>query len=64
MGLTAVIGIVAIVSLIAFLVLKELVSANSSGSSLRIGKFVNVGIWPLVIVFGVFITIRIAEVLP
>ena len=63
MGLTAIIGLAAIVSLVAFLVTKELVGANGSGSSVRIAKFVNVGIWPLAIVLSVFVAIRISEVL-
>lgn len=63
MGLATAIGIAATVSLVAFLVTKELAGANRSGSSVRVAKFVNVGIWPLTIVLGVLVGIKIVEIL-
>ena len=63
MGLTAAISIGAVASLVAFLVTKELVGANGSGSLGRMARFLNVGIYPLVIVLGVFIAIKISEVM-
>lgn len=64
MGLTAALGIAATVSLVIFLVTKELASANRSAPSTRIAKFVNTGIWPLIMVFGVIIGITIAGMFP
>ena len=63
MGLTAAISIAAIVSLISLLATRELANANGSGISLRIAKFVSVGIVPLVIAFAVIVALKIAEVL-
>ena len=48
------------VSLIAFLATKELVSGSSSGFSLRIGRFLNVGILPLVMAFAVMVAVALA----
>lgn len=63
MGFTAALGIAAVVSLVVFLVTKELASANRSGPWAQIAKFANVGIWPLTIVFGIIVGIKIVEVL-
>ena len=63
MGLTAAISIVAIVSLIVFLTSKELAAANRSGTFLRIAKFVNVAILPLVMAFAVIVAVKIASIL-
>ena len=62
MGLTAAISIAAIVSLISLLTTRELANANGSGTSLRIAKFVSVGIVPLVIAFAIIVALKIAEV--
>ena len=62
MGLTAAISIAAIVSLISLLATRELANANGSGTSLRIARFVSVGIVPLVIAFAVIVALKIAEV--
>lgn len=63
MGFAAALGIAAVVSLVIFLVTKELASANRSGPWAQIAKFANVGIWPLTIVFGIIVGIKIVEVL-
>ena len=63
MGLTAAISIAAIVSLIALLTTRELANAGGSGTSLRIARFVSVGIVPLVIAFAVIVALKVAEVL-
>ncbi len=62
-GLTTVIGIAAGVSLIAFLISKELANATGSGTSLRIARFFSVGILPLVMAFTVIVAIKIAQAL-
>ncbi len=63
MGLTAAIGIVAVVGLIAFLTTKEVASVSRFRPALRIAKFVNVGIVPLVIAFAVIVAVTILEAL-
>ncbi len=63
MGLTAGMGIVAVVGLILLLTTKELVASSGSGTFLRISRFVNVGILPLVLAFTVIVAVKIAEVL-
>jgi len=64
MGLAAAIGIVAVVSFGVFLATKELAGANHrSGSSARVARFLNVGIWPLAIAFGAFVAMKVAPVL-
>jgi len=63
MGFASALGIAAVVSLVVFLVTKELASANRSGPWAQIAKFANVGIWPLTIVFGIIVGIKIVEVL-
>ena len=63
LGLTAAISIAAVVLLMLFLTTKELAGASSRGFSLRIAKFVSVGILPLVMAFAVIVVIKIVEVL-
>ena len=59
MGIAEALGIAAAVSLIVFLTAKELVGATHSSSSLRIAKFANVGIVPLIIAFAVILATQI-----
>ncbi len=63
MGLTAAVTVAAIASLIAFLTTKEVSGAAHSGSHLRIARFVNIGVVPLIIVFGVIVIAKILEVI-
>ena len=63
MGLTAALGIVAVVGLLIFLTTKELAGTTGSASTLRIAKFANVGILPLTIAFAVIILGKITEML-
>lgn len=63
MGLTAAISIAAIITLIGFLVTKELVAASYSNSQRRIARFLGVGILPLIIVFAVVVAVKVTEVL-
>ena len=63
LGLTGIISIVAVVLLTLFLITKELAGATSSGFSLRIAKFISVGILPLVMAFAVIVFMKIVEVL-
>lgn len=61
-GMVAVLSIAAIITLIAFLATKELVSARADGSSQRIGRFLNVGITPLLMVFAVVVILAVIEI--
>ena len=63
LGFTGVISIAAVVLLILFLTTKELAGASSRGSSLRVAKFISVGILPLVMAFTVIVAMKIVEVL-
>ena len=63
LGLTGVISIAAVVLLMLFLTTRELAGATHRGSSLRIARFVSVGILPLVMAFAVIVAIKIFEVL-
>ena len=63
MGLGAAISAVAIVGFGAFLGAKEVAGANRSVSSVRLARFLNVGIWPLAIAFGVFAAIKVLQVI-
>ena len=63
MGLTAAIGVVAVVALISFLTIRELAGAKGSGTSLRIAKFLSVGIVPLVMAFFVIVAVEIGKIL-
>ena len=63
MGLTAALGVAATVLLVFFLSTKELAAARGSGTSLRISRFISIGIAPLLIIFAVLTVIQIAQVL-
>jgi len=63
MGFATTMGTVAISSLVAFLATKELAAANSSGFSTHTAKFAGVGIWPLAIVLGILVGIKVTEIL-
>ena len=63
LGMAAALGIAATITLIAFLATKELIGIRGDGSSQRIGRFLNVGITPLLMVFAAMIAIAIAELL-
>jgi hypothetical protein len=63
LGLTATISIAAIITLIAFLTTKELAGAGGSSSSMRVGKYLSVGVIPLLMAFAAVVGVKIAEVL-
>jgi len=62
-GMAAALSIVATVTLISFLTARELVSVRATGSSQRIGRFLSVGIAPLLVVFAAVVATAIADVL-
>ena len=63
LGLTGIISTGVTVLLMLFLTTKELAGASNLGFPLRIAKFVNVGIIPLVMVFAVVVVMKIVEVI-
>ena len=63
MGLTAVFSGLAIAALIFFLVTKELASASSSGSAVRIARYSSVAIMPLLVAFAVIMAVKVVAIL-
>jgi len=63
MGLATALSAVATISLIAFLTTRELLSAGATHSSQRAGRFISVGIIPLLLVFAAVVAAAIIEVL-
>lgn len=64
LGLSTVVNIGSIgagLSLIFFLVTKELAGSNASGAFTRVAKFVNIGIVPLLMVFAITIAVKILQ---
>ncbi len=62
-GLATALSIVATISLIAFLTTRELLSVSATHSSQRVGRFMSVGIIPLLLVFAAVVATAIAELL-
>ncbi len=63
LGMAAALSIAAAITLIGLLTTKELVSIRGDSSSQRIGRFLSVGITPLLMVFVALVAITIAGVL-
>jgi H+/Cl- antiporter ClcA len=62
-GIAASLGLMAILTLIAFLVVKELAGADSHPRLQSLGRALNVGIIPLLLVFGAIAAAKVVEVL-
>ncbi len=63
MGLTATLSIAATILLIFFLSTKELVAAKGTGTTLRISRFLSIGIVPLLMTFAVITILQIVQIL-
>jgi len=63
MGLTATLSIAATILLIFFMSTKELAAARGSGTSLRISRFVGIGIIPLLMIFVVVLVLQFIQLL-
>ena len=63
LGLTAALSAAAIFTLITFLGIKELAGASRSVTLRSNARFLNVGIFPITMVFAVIAAVKIAEVL-
>jgi len=61
--MAAVLSIVVTLTLISFLTARELVSVRASGSSQRMGRFLSVGIIPLLLVFAAIVAAAVTELL-
>jgi H+/Cl- antiporter ClcA len=62
-GIAASLGLMAVLTLIAFLVVKELAGADSRPRLRALGRALNVGIIPLLLVFGAIAAAKVVEVL-
>jgi len=62
-GIAASLGLMAILTLIAFLVAKELAGADSRPRLQALGRALNVGIIPLLLIFGAIAAAKVVEVL-
>ncbi len=63
LGMATALSVAAAITLIGLLTTKELVSMRGDGSSQRIGRFLNVGITPLLMVFVAIVAITLVELL-
>jgi len=63
LGISAIVSIAAIITLIAFLATRELAGSGNSNLSARISRYAGVGILPLLIAFAAIVIIKIAELL-
>jgi len=62
-GISALLGIAAVLMLISYLVVKEMLSASSSRRLQLVSRRLNVAIVPLLIVFGTIVGSKVADVL-
>jgi len=62
-GIAASLGLMAVLTLIAFLVAKELAGADARPRLQALGRALNVGIIPLLLVFGAIAAAKVVEVL-
>ena len=62
-ALGAALGVAAVVSLIAFLAMRELATASEGPRLKTFGRYLSVGIVPLAIAFAVIVVMKILDVL-
>ncbi len=62
-GITALLGLAAVLMLTSYLVAKEMLSASSSQRLQMISRRLNIAIVPLILVFAAIIGDKLAEVL-
>ena len=62
-GIAASLGLMAVLTLIAFLVVKELTGADTRPRLRALGRALNVGIIPLLLVFAAIAAAKVVEVL-
>jgi len=64
MGLAAAVATTMVITFGLLLATKEVASAAHSSAGARLAKFMNVSVWPLAIIFGVFVVVKILEAIP
>jgi chromate transport protein ChrA len=62
-GMAATLGGIAVAALVAFLVAKELASADGRPQLQRLSRVLNIAIVPLLVVFGAVVVAKVVEVL-
>ena len=62
-GLGMALGLVAVITLIAFLGVRELAAAGDNGSHRLLARSLDVGIVPLIIAFAMIVAVKIVEIL-
>ena len=63
LGMSTIMSVAALVTLIAFLTARELAGASNYALPLRIAKFISVGITPLIMAFAVIVIVKIIEII-
>ena len=62
-GFGMALGLVAVITLIAFLGVRELAAAGDNGSHRLLARSLDVGIVPLIIAFAMIVAVKIVEIL-
>ena len=62
-GIATGLGLIAVLALVSFLIAKELVGTGDNPKLLRLSRFLNVAIVPLLVVFTTIVAARVAEAL-
>ena len=62
-GFGVILGLVAVIALVAFLCVKELTTASEKSSHRSLAKFLDIGIIPLTIAFAMIVIMKVVEVL-
>jgi hypothetical protein len=64
MGLAAAVATAMVVTFGILLATKEVSGAARSPFGTRLARFMNVSVWPLAIMFGIFVVVKILEAIP
>jgi len=62
-GFEAILGLVAVITLVAFFCVRELAAASESSSCRSLANFLDIGIIPLIIVFAMIATVKVLAIL-
>ena len=62
-GFGVILGLVAVIALVAFLCIKELTATSKRSSHRSLAKFLDIGIIPLTIAFAMIVIMQVVEVL-
>jgi len=62
-GLGMALGLVAVITLIALLGVRELAAASDNGSHRLLARSLDIGIVPLIIAFAMIVAVKIVEIL-